>query len=330
MSNIALFDAKVPAFLAKRVGTPSVLASALTGGIGSGVTYPRISIKASRFRIVEGDTETLLEQTKLEVIIVGANPRLSKTWYAKKWSKDAEPAAPDCFSLDGISPDVESTQPQSDVCATCSQNAWGSKVTDEGQELKACADTKRIAVVAADDPEGSIYLLTVTPAALKNLNQYQKQLTMRGIPPEIVKTVVSFDTDASFPKLQFEFGGYLDEDTYNAVESLFGSEKVQEITGEKVVSKPAAVPQLENKPERAASVTVKEEPKAEAPAAQAEKPAAKGFGKKAAAAEPVTEVAEKSAAKKQAPASVVKADEGADALAAEIAALVGKVGADDE
>lgn len=326
MSNIALFDAKVPAFLAKRVGTPSVLASALTGGIGSGVTYPRISIKASRFRIVEGDTETLLEQTKLEVIIVGANPRLSKTWYAKKWSKDAEPAAPDCFSLDGLTPDAESTQPQSDMCATCPQNAWGSKVTDEGQELKACADTKRIAVVAADDPEGSVYLLSVTPAALKNLNQYQKQLTMRGIPPEIVKTVVSFDTDASFPKLQFEFGGYLDEDTYNAVEGLFGSEKVQEITGEKVVSKPAEVPQIENKPARAASVTVKEEPKAEEPAPEADKPAAKGFGKKAAAP-----AAEKPAAKKQeAPASVVKADEGADALAAEIAALVGKVGADDE
>lgn len=102
MSNIVPVNIQIPAHLASRVGVPSVLGAALTGGLSSGQVFPRISIKASRFRIKEGDTETVLDSTTLDVVIVGANPRLSKTWYAKSWDKDAEPAAPDCYSLDGV------------------------------------------------------------------------------------------------------------------------------------------------------------------------------------------------------------------------------------
>ena len=146
MSNIVPVNIQVPAHLAGRVGVPSMLGAALTGGLSSGQSFPRISIKASRFRIVEGDTETVLDSTTLDVVIVGANPRLSKTWYAKAWDKDAEPTGPDCFSLDGIGPDPESTDPQNDMCASCPQNAWGSKVTPTGQQVKACSDNKRLAV----------------------------------------------------------------------------------------------------------------------------------------------------------------------------------------
>ena len=333
MSNIVPVNIQVPAHLAGRVGVPSVLGAALTGGLSSGQSFPRISIKASRFRIVEGDTETVLDSTTLDVVIVGANPRLSKTWYAKQWDANAEPSAPDCFSLDGIGPDPESTDPQNDMCASCPQNAWGSKVTPTGQQVKACSDNKRLAVVAADDPSGPIYLLSVTPAALKGLNQYQKELSVRGIPPEIVKTRVSFDTDASFPKLKFTFGGFLDADVQEVVDGLFGSEQVKEITGE-TPRTPVAVPQIAKAP-AAAPVAPKPAVKAAAPVeepapapapAQAAAPK-RGFGAPKAAAPTVTPAA--------APAKVVKAAapapaaEAASSLADEIAALVGEVDADD-
>ncbi len=257
MSNLVPVNVQIPAHLAARVGAPSALALSLTGGISSTTGgFPRISIKGSRFRIIEGDTETVLDQTFLDVVVVGANPRLSKQWYAKAWTPDSEPSAPDCFSLDGIGPDPESTSPQNDLCASCPQNAWGSKITPQGQQIKACADQKRLAVVAADDAGGPVYLLLVTPAALKGLNQYQKELSMRGIPPEIVKTKVSFDTDASFPKLTFGFAGFLDESTQTAVDELFGSDSVKEITGE-AVTKPVAIPAPVAKPP---AVTVKPAP----------------------------------------------------------------------
>jgi hypothetical protein len=325
VSNIVPVNIQVPAHLAGRVGVPSALSASLTGGLSSGQSFPRISIKAARFRIVEGDTETVLDSTTLDVVIVGANPRLSKTWYAKQWDKDAEPTGPDCFSLDGIGPDPEATEPQNDLCASCPQNAWGSKITPSGQQIKACSDNKRLAVVSADDPSGPVYLLSVTPAALKGLNQYQKELSVRGIPPEIVKTRVSFDTDASFPKLKFTFGGFLEADTQQVVDGLFGSEQVKEITGE-TPRQPVAVPKIAApvpvapKPAVKAAAPVEEPAPAPAPA-QAVVPK-RGFGAPKAApavAKPV---------KATAPPAPVAA-QAATSLADEIAALVGEVDADD-
>jgi hypothetical protein len=329
MSNIVPTNIKVPAHLAGRIGQPSALAQALGGGIGSGESIPRISLKGARFRIKEGENETVLDSTTLDIVIVGANPRLSKTWYAKAWTPDAEPSAPDCFSLDGIRPSTDSTDPQNDLCATCPHNAWGSKVTPMGQKVKACSDLKRLAVVAADDPTGPIYLLQVTPAALKGLNQYQRELAMRGIAPEIVKTRISFDTDASFPKLNFGFGGFLDEAAMEAVDALFGSTEVKTITGEEAATpvaklevekpkpllvKPKAIPAPAPVEEEEAPVDIQEPPRAEPK---------RGFGAKTAApaAAPAPAPKPKAAAPKVAAPTTDIADE--------IAALLGETNADD-
>lgn len=327
MSNLVPVNVQIPAHLAARVGVPSALALSMTGGIGgstNGGGFPRISIKGSRFRIIEGDTETVLDQTFLDVVVVGANPRLSKQWYAKAWTPDSEPSAPDCFSQDGIGPDPESTDPQNDLCASCPQNAWGSKITPQGQQIKACADQKRLAVVAADDASGPVYLLLVTPAALKGLNQYQKELSMRGIPPEIVKTKVSFDTDASFPKLKFSFAGFLDQPTQTAVDDLFGSDPVKEITGE-VARQPVAVPAPVARPLAVVAKPVAKPKPAPEPEPVDETPAIpkRGFGVKAAAPAPAPVVKAK-------PTPAAEPAAAVSSLMDEIAALVGEVGADDE
>lgn len=319
MSNLVPLNIQVPAHLAQRVGAPSVLAQSLMGGIsGGGESFPRISIKGGRFRIVEGGNETVLDTLALDVIIVGANPNLSKTWYAKAWTPDSEPASPDCFSLTGISPDPSSTAPQNDLCASCPQNAWGSKVTPQGQQIKACSDQKRLAVVAADDPTGPVYLLQVTPAALKGLNAYQKELALRGIAPEITKTRITFDTDASFPKLKFGFGGFNDADQQAAVDQLFGTAEVKEITGE-TLRNPVPVPQIAKpapvapKPAVAAVAPAPEPVPTPAPTAEEAAPK-RGFGA--------------SKAKATTPAAA-PAPQATTSLADEIAALVGDINADD-
>ncbi len=321
MSNLVPANIQVPAHLAARIGSPSLLAQSMAGGLGSGgESIPRISIKGARFRIVEGDTETVLDSTTIDVVIVGANPRLSKTWYAKAWTPDSEPQAPDCFSLDGIGPDPQSTSPQNDLCASCPQNAWGSKVTPQGQQIKACSDKKRLAVVSADDPTGPVYLLEVTPAALKGLNQYQKELAMRGIAPEIVRTRISFDTDASFPKLKFGFGGFNDADGQAAVDPLFDAAQVKEITGE-VLRQAVAVPKIAAPAPVAPKPAVVEAAPAPVPPVEEQPaPAKRGFGAPKKAAAPA------SVAKAAAPAATVTS---AAALADSIAALVGEVNSDD-
>jgi len=249
---------QVPAHVAARMGKPSALSQSLSGGLGTGESVPRISIKGSRFRIVEDGTETVLDQTSLDTVIVGANPRLSKNFYSKPWDADAEPTGPDCFSMDGVRPDVSVAEPVNDLCASCPKNAWGSKIGPQGQQLKACADQKRLAVIAADDPAGPVYLLQVTPAALKGLKIFQKELERRGIPPETVKTRITFDTSASFPKLVFKFGGFLDPEIQSMVDPLFDSPEVRAITAEYVETS-------ETVPARKAIPEAKPEPEAESP-----------------------------------------------------------------
>lgn len=320
MSNIVPTNIQVPSHLASKVGQPSALSQSISSGIAQGQAFPRISIKGSRFRIVEDGTETVLDTTSLDVVIVGANPKLSKTFYAKAWDKDAEPTAPDCYSLDGIKPHPESESPQNDLCAQCPHNAWGSKIGPQGQQLKACTDQKRLAIVAADDPDGPVYLLQVTPAALKGLNIYHKELSMRGIPAEIVKTKIGFDTDASFPKLKFSFGGFLDEDTYATVEPLFGADNVLEITGERQPEMAPAPTQprkaaVKAKPAPEPEPEVEEEVEAEAP-----KPK-RGFG--AAKAEEPKAAAKPKAKPKAEPKAAAEADDDVASLADEIFALIG-------
>lgn len=348
MSNLVPINVNIPAHLAARIGAPSVLAQSVMAGLGGGPSFPKISIKGSRFRIKEGSTETVLNTLELEVVIVGANPRLSKTWYATKWDPNAEPNAPDCYSLDGVSPAADAENPQNDLCASCPKNAWGSEVTEKGQQLKACSDHKRLAVVAADDPSGPVYLLEVTPAALKGLNQYQRELTMRGIPAEVVKTKVTFDTDASFPKLQFAFGGFLEAETQSVVDGLFGSPEVAEVTGEATAGAPAPAPAPAPRPQVApkpvAVVAPPPPAPAPAPAPAAEAAPRRGFGASKPAA-PVAEppvaapapaprvvrarAAAPAPAPVAAPAAAPTAPAAVASLADEIAALVGEVGADD-
>jgi hypothetical protein len=343
MNNLTVSNAKIPAHIAARIGKASALSTALASGLGA-PEIPRISIKASRFRIREDGTETVLPDTTLEVVIVGANPKLSKTYYAKKWNPNEEPDGPDCFSLDGVRPDATATSPQNDFCASCPMNAWGSRVGDAGQKLKACADQKRLAIVAADDPEGTIYLLVVTPAALKGLNQYHKELSLRGIPPEVVRTRISFDEEASFPKLAFGFGGFLDEETQNVVDGLFSSDEVLKITGEMVeapftepakTASPAlsALPPAKTKAKAAPAPVVEEEEEEveeeveeeeeeeeeEAPPPQP----AKRFGKTKSAPAPVAEPKRVGRPPKTNKAASVQVSKGTvDDVAAQIAAML--------
>jgi len=195
---------------------------------------PKISIKGSQFRIVNKDEETALDDS-IDVVIVGANPKLSKSWYAEEWSEDSQSSTPDCYSLDGMYPSKNSHAMQNDMCVSCSQNAWGSRTTPTGNKVKACVDQKRLAVVLAEGPFSEAYLLQVTPASLKNLNAYQKELSMRGIAPEIVRTRISFDTLAAFPKLRFSFRGFNSDTDQKDVDEHLGTKQTRIVTGELAV-----------------------------------------------------------------------------------------------
>jgi hypothetical protein len=80
--------------------------SALTKQLAGKTGVKRIVPKNGIFRKTVGGEEMGKVKGNLDVIIVNASPAVGRIFYAKAWSPDAEPTAPDCFSNDGRTPDA--------------------------------------------------------------------------------------------------------------------------------------------------------------------------------------------------------------------------------
>ena len=216
MSNVALFNpSQVPAFARK--GELSDVAKALAGG-GIGQAGERISIKGGVFRLLSGGKEiAAIEERYLDVVIVKAAPKVARTFYMKKY--DGETAAsPDCWSNDGETPDPKSKNPQADTCNGCAQNIAGS-----GQgNSRACRYQQRLAVVLANDIEGTVKQLALPATSLfgkeigedRPLQAYARWLVAQGVDPSTVVTRMKFDTKAEAPKLFFKAMRWLTDEEY--------------------------------------------------------------------------------------------------------------------
>jgi len=224
MSNNTM---NVPAHIAARIaarqkaGTTSSIADAISSG---GLNIPRISLKGSKFRLVEDGVETVVG-SELDVVIVGANPKVSKVFYAGVYDP-AESAPPSCMSNDGVAPDESVEVPVCASCAACPNNVLGSKMLPSGAKSKLCADQRHLAVVAAADPT-KVYSLTVPVSGMKALRVYFKELANYGIGPEEVVTLLGFDDAASFPKLVFSRKGYVPEKSLPQIDALVAGDEAK-------------------------------------------------------------------------------------------------------
>lgn len=181
----------------------------------------------------------------VDVVIVKAAPNLSKIFYEKGYNPDDTAAAPDCWSVNGVTPDAGAAKKQSTTCAGCPKNAWGSRVSETGKSGKACQDSKRLAVVPIDDMDNEVFggpmLLRVPPASLADMATYASKLEQLGYPPYGVVTRLKFDMAAEFPKIIFEPGtnpahAYpsLTDDQFAKVEAMRLDPRVSRILSEPV------------------------------------------------------------------------------------------------
>lgn len=183
----------------------------LGGGIRGGFSV--LGIRGKTWRIKRSGEETDLLQPNgdpifsIEVVIVKAAPNLSKIYYANGY-QEGSTDRPDCYSISGVAPDPSSPNLQSKVCATCPQNVIGSRVNNvTGKPSRACADTKRLVIVPADDLLNEYYggpmLLRIPAASLKEVLNYSHELKKRGFPYAAVVTRLRFDTALAYPKVMF-------------------------------------------------------------------------------------------------------------------------------
>lgn len=211
----------------------------LSGGVQS--SFGVISFRGSKWRVKYQGNETLITNNdgdavgSLKLVLLNALPKLSKIYYKGSY-QEGDDSPPDCFSVDGVKPDPSSPKRQSETCAGCPHNVWGSRITPAGKKTKACQDSRRVAVVPEGDLEneqfGGPVLLRVPAASLANLAEYSNALRQKGWPYFAVVTKVGFDPDAAYPKLTFRPERPLTDDEAETVIEQRTSDQVQRILSE--------------------------------------------------------------------------------------------------
>jgi hypothetical protein len=198
----------VPAYLQNNP-LAKALQEQMEGGL-AGRQINRISLRNGKFRFMKAGVEIAAVAEKLEVVMIAANPTVGRMFYIKAFDPDDVGQRPDCYSRDGVKPEPDSPNLQSTQCATCPQNAKGSAKNGEG---KACAYKKRTIVVAPNNIAGDAYAVDAGSMSmfgdenknqrLFNLKSYIEALKASGLIIPAVVTRMTFDDDATVPKLHF-------------------------------------------------------------------------------------------------------------------------------
>lgn len=231
------------------------------GGIKDGGDFlPTLGLKGRQFHIKSGGQTVSLDNRTLDVILVTARDGLSKMFYEGDYEAGAA-KKPDCQSVNGVRPDPGVPKPQSDNCATCRMNAWGSKINKvTGKEGKACADTKMLILAPPTLDAEKPLQLSLPAASLKNLSAYIKLLNHNGLAANEVVTTLKFTGD-SYPKLDFKYARNLTSDEAQKVKDVEARDDVQA-----TLSEPAAPAVEETATAVQPTVVENVKPAAQAPA----------------------------------------------------------------
>jgi hypothetical protein len=264
MSNeLAMLDMGLPSHL-KALDLDDTT-KALMGSGGGGAK--RISIDGSVWRLlVNGKEIAQKEERNLNVVIVAASSKVSRTYYEGTYKK-GQASAPNCWSADGDHPDKSVKEPQAKSCATCPQNVKGSGQGD----TRACRFSQRIAVVLDNDISGDVFQLVLPSTSIFGegepgkwpLQTYAKMIAAKGVPITAVVTEMRFDTSSSTPKVVFKPVRFLEaNEIESAIEQGKSPSAINAIT--MTVAQTDGVQKLEAPKVEAKAEAPKAEPKVKA------------------------------------------------------------------
>lgn len=269
MSALQLMNQPLPDFL--QTSGVSELTKTLAGRSG----VKRIVPKNGTFKLMISGEEMGKVKGDLNVVIVNAAPKVGRIFYAKAWSPDAEPTAPDCFSNDGKAPDAKAANPQSSSCDDCPNNIKGS-----GQgNSKACRYSRRIAVLLEQDfgtnLEGEVYQLNLASKSLfgdggdgtYTFENYTKYLSNNGKSIDFMVSQVSFNENNDNQSVLFSPARYINRSEYDVVQKVGNTEKTKALVvmtpsqADGVVKQPATLTApVVDEPVKRASKKVDEQP----------------------------------------------------------------------
>lgn len=136
----------------------------------------RIIHQAQLFEMPDGN-----KLAEFQGVILDFN-KINSYW-AESFDKSGGGTPPDCFSLDGITPSPLGGSVQSEFCASCPQNSFGS----DGGRGKNCKNLERLHVITQTN-QLLPYRITLPPSNLKAFYGYISSLVAKGYPWRMVYT----------------------------------------------------------------------------------------------------------------------------------------------
>jgi hypothetical protein len=204
MSNVAIFKQQN----AVTVGGGRQL-SDLAKSLASSTTTRRIQTNTNGTfkRIINGEQIGNAIRGEINVIIVGALPKVSRIYYKEKFDPNKEPTLPNCWSNLGDKPEAAAADKQHLNCADCPQNVKGSG--ENGS--RACRYQRRVSVLVEGDASGDVYQFNIPSKSLFGkgtgnvhpFESYVKFLIANGESPDNVITNISYDLNADSMELLF-------------------------------------------------------------------------------------------------------------------------------
>jgi hypothetical protein len=220
MSNIAIFKQQNAVAMS---GNREL--SDLAKSLASSMTSRRIQTNTNGTfkRIVNGDQIGNAIRGEINVIIVGALPKVSRIYYKDKFDPSKEATLPNCWSNLGDKPEAAAKDKQYSNCADCPQNIKGSG--ENGG--KACRYQRRISVLVEGDPSGDVYQFNIPAKSLFGkgtgnvhpFESYVKFLVANGESPDNVVTNISYDLNADSMELLFTPLRNTSDDEYELVKA---------------------------------------------------------------------------------------------------------------
>lgn len=196
-----------------------------------GIQVPRIVPNQGRFNF-DYNGQPVSDPGPLRVAVVNFLPKMSRSFYEGAYDP-ATPAAPTCWSADGITPDneVPVNQRQCTTCSGCAKAQKGSKMVDN-RPMTACSIHRRIVLQPAGNlgSRDHLYVMQVNatsclgrdmPNGYMGFNEYLgwfRQRVAAGTPvmPQYAITEIAFlpPNMAEAPNhMAFRITEFLPEDT---------------------------------------------------------------------------------------------------------------------
>lgn len=216
--------------------------------VGKANTLPRISIQGSVFSLVNGTSMTPLG-TQIVCLILGSSGTFdkdkeiscdSKRYYKTAYTGD-KGIAPDCASINGITPDSTIESPMCTKCTGCPMQVWGSKKGYKGGKAKQCADYRRLAIcIMHKDGSHDIYQLDIPTVSLANIREYSAKLTnVYRVPLDSATVTLTIGVIDGIPQITFKEFKALSDKQYDDVRKWRQDELVATITTREVAIKDA-------------------------------------------------------------------------------------------